>query len=89
MANVSVFFVGGAWMVGNNITHQRVIIELVKESGAAVFFPNYTLCPEAVYPTQIEECYATLQWLYANGKTYGLNTERVAIAGDSAGGKNP
>lgn len=76
-------------MLGNNITHQRAMMDLVNESGAAVFFPLYSLCPETVYPVPIEECYDALQWLYANGKAHGLDPERVAISGDSAGGKNP
>lgn len=76
-------------MLCNNITHQRLVLDLMEESGAGVFFINYTLCPEVVYPVPIEQSYAALQWLYANGKTHGLDPEKVAIAGDSAGCKDP
>lgn len=76
-------------MVGNNITHQRLVMDLIEETGAGVFFINYTLCPEVVYPVPIEQSYAAIQWLHANGKTHGLDTEKIALAGDSAGGKNP
>lgn len=76
-------------MVGSPITYQRLVMDLIEETGAGVFFINYSLCPDVVYPVPIEESYAALQWLYANGKTHGLNTEKVALAGDSAGGKNP
>lgn len=75
-------------MLGSNITHQRAMMDLVNESGVAVFLPLYSLYPETSYPVPIEECYDVLQWLYANGKTHGLNTEKVAISGDSAGGRN-
>lgn len=76
-------------MVGSPIAYQRIVMDLIEETGAGVFFINYSLCPEVVYPVPIEQSYAALQWLYANGKTHGLNTEKVALAGDSAGGKNP
>lgn len=76
-------------MMGNNITHQRIVMDLMEESGAGVFFINYTLCPEVVYPVPIEQSYAAIQWLYENGKSHGLNPEKVALAGESAGGKNP
>src|SRR6185369_9245567 len=60
--------------------------ELAVGAGAAVVFPNYSLSPEAKYPTAIEECYAVLQWIAQKGQEKGLDASRLAVAGDSVGG---
>src|SRR5689334_8515687 len=77
---------GAGWVFGNHLTHDRLIRELAVGSGAAVVFPNYSLSPEAKYPTAIEECYAVLQWIAEEGTQKGLNASRLAVAGDSVGG---
>ncbi|MAS37847.1 MAG: esterase [Anaerolineaceae bacterium] len=77
---------GAGWVFGNNLTHDRLIRELAVGAQAAVVFPNYSLSPEAKYPTAIEECYAVLQWIADKGQEAGLDTSRIAVAGDSVGG---
>jgi acetyl esterase/lipase len=77
---------GAGWVFGNAHTHDRLIRELAVEANAAVVFPNYSLSPEARYPTAIEECYAVLQWLAAEGAGQGLDVSRLTVAGDSVGG---
>ncbi|MEW6038976.1 MAG: alpha/beta hydrolase [Pseudomonadota bacterium] len=82
-----IFYLHGAgWVFGNAHTHDRLIRELAVRTGAAVVFPNYSLSPEAKYPTAIEECYAALKWVAENGQERGLDPERLAVAGDSVGG---
>ena len=49
-------------------------------------FPNYSLSPEARYPTAIEEIYAVLEWVALHGSENGLDGTRIAVAGDSVGG---
>jgi acetyl esterase/lipase len=53
---------------------------------AAVVLPDYRRAPEAQYPSQIEEAYATAEWIAEQGAGQGLDSSRVAIAGDSVGG---
>lgn len=77
---------GAGWVFGNNLTHDRLIRDLAVGAEAAVVFPNYSLSPEAKYPTAIEECYAALQWIASEGQEKGLDTSRIAVAGDSVGG---
>lgn len=77
---------GAGWVFGNAHTHDRLIRELAVGAEAAVVFPNYSLSPEAKYPTAIEEIYAALQWIAQNGEENGLDTSRLYIAGDSVGG---
>ena len=77
---------GAGWVFGNSHTHDRLIRELAAGAGAAVVFPNYSLSPEARYPTAIEEIYAVLEWVAKHGAEQNLDGARVAVAGDSVGG---
>jgi acetyl esterase/lipase len=83
---VIVYIHGAGWVFGNAHTHDRLVRELAVGAGAAVVFPNYSLSPEAKYPTAIEECYAVAKWVAANGAKHGLSADRLVVAGDSVGG---
>jgi len=77
---------GGGWVLGNFRTHERLVRELAVRANAAVVFVNYSLSPEAKYPTALEEYYAALKWVAEDGGKYGLDTDKIIVAGDSAGG---
>ena len=83
---VILYIHGAGWVFGSNHTHGRLIRELADGAGAAVVFPNYSLSPEAQYPTAIEESYAVLEWIREHGAEKDLDESRIAIAGDSVGG---
>ncbi|MEK3904924.1 alpha/beta hydrolase [Paenibacillus sp. FSL R7-0179] len=83
---VILYIHGAGWVFGNSHTHDRLIRELTVGTGAAVVFPEYSLSPEAKYPTAIEEIYAVLEWIASEGSTYGLDASRLSVAGDSVGG---
>jgi acetyl esterase/lipase len=83
---VILYIHGAGWVFGNAHTHDRLIRELAIGSGAAVVFPNYSLSPEARYPTAIEEIYAVLEWVAQQSSENGLDGTRIAVAGDSVGG---
>lgn len=55
---VILFIHGGVWIAGDFDNHKRFVRDLVVGSGAAAVFPEYTPIPDAVFPTQIEQCYA-------------------------------
>jgi acetyl esterase len=83
----AVIYVHGAgWVFGGQRTHDRLVRELAAGAHAAVVFPDYSLAPEARYPTAIEECYAVACWVARHGAEHGLDPRRVAVAGDGAGG---
>jgi len=77
---------GLGWVFGGPQTHDRLVRELAAGTGAAVVFPDYSLSPEAKYPVAIEEIFAVAQWIAEHGAEHGLDTARVAVAGDSVGG---
>jgi acetyl esterase len=83
---VIIYIHGAGWVFGNDHTHGRLARELAKGVGAAVVFPNYSLSPEARFPTAIDENYAVAQWVKTNGADNDLDPSRVAVAGDSVGG---
>jgi len=81
------FFIhGGVWIVGNFQNHQRLLRDLVVGTGDVGFFVEYTPLPQAKFPTQVEECYAALEWTAAHASDYGADASRIAIAGNSVGG---
>lgn len=83
---VIVYIHGAGWVFGNAHTHDKLIRELSVGAEACIVFPNYSLSPEAKYPTAIEEIYAVVEWVAENGHKLGLDKERLIVAGDSVGG---
>lgn len=84
-----IFYVHGAgWVFGNLHTHEKLVRELAARTGAAVVFPEYSLSPEAKYPTAVEQCYAVLCNLesLAEQARFKMHPATLTIAGDSAGG---
>ncbi|MFC9351727.1 alpha/beta hydrolase [Arthrobacter sp. NPDC057013] len=77
---------GGGWILGNAGTHDRLVRELAVGADAALVFVEYDRSPEVRYPVAIEQAYATAQWITRDGASEGLDTSRMAIAGDSVGG---
>jgi acetyl esterase len=83
---VILFIHGGVWIVGNFQNHQRLLRDLVVGSGQIGVFVEYTSLPEARYPTQLNQCYAALQWVQDHADEFGADGSRIAVAGNSVGG---
>ncbi|WP_046226286.1 alpha/beta hydrolase [Paenibacillus dauci] len=83
---VLLYIHGAGWVFGNSHTHDRLIRELAVGAEVAVVFPEYSLSPEAKYPTAIEEIYAVLQWIAEQGSAQGFDTSKLYVGGDSVGG---
>jgi acetyl esterase len=83
---VFMFFHGGGWVLGDYPTHERLVRDLVVESGAMAVFPGYTPSPEARYPTAIEQAYAATSWVAEHGGEIVADGTRLAVVGNSVGG---
>jgi acetyl esterase/lipase len=83
---VVMYFHGGGWVLGSKNTHDRLVRDLVNGTNAAFVFVNYTPSPEAQFPVPVEQCYAATKYVAENGKQLGLDTSRLALAGESVGG---
>ncbi len=81
-----VYFHGGGWVFGNIETHDAVCRLLAKESGAVVISVDYRLSPEAKFPAAVDDSYAATCWVAANAQHLGIDANRIAVGGDSAGG---
>jgi acetyl esterase/lipase len=83
---VILYIHGAGWVFGSPETHDLLVRNLAVGAHAAVVFPDYRRAPEAKYPSQIEEAYATPTWIVEHGTEHGLDHAHLAIAGDSVGG---
>jgi acetyl esterase len=77
---------GGGWFVGDLETCEPVCRLLAARSGCAVVACDYRLAPEHPFPAGLDDCCGVLGHLVGHGATLGLDPERVAVGGDSAGG---
>lgn len=86
--NVTYYIHGGGWVFGNLHTHEKLVREIAARTNSVVFFPEYSLSPEAKYPTAIEQCYAIMNLLpdIAARNGWTLNFDTLTVAGDSVGG---
>lgn len=83
---VILFFHGGGWILGSELTHDRLVREFAIGCDAAVVFVKFTPSPEAHYPVALEEAYAATVYIAEHGDELGLDGGRLAVVGDSAGG---
>jgi|KBSSwiStaDraftv2_1062776.scaffolds.fasta_scaffold08319_7 acetyl esterase len=83
---VLVFYHGGGWVIGDLYTHDGICRSIVNAAGCAVASVDYRLAPEFKYPVPVEDSYAGLLWVVANATRLGLDSARIAVGGDSAGG---
>lgn len=59
---------------------------LAAELGCTVVSVDYRLAPEATHPGPVEDCYAALKWMHEHAHELGVDPEKIAIGGESAGG---
>ena len=77
---------GGGWVFGNLDSHDVLCATLAIDAGITVVAIDYRLAPEARFPAAFDDTVAALKWVAANGPALGIDPNRLAIGGDSAGG---
>jgi acetyl esterase len=80
------FIHGGGWVVGSLDTHDNSCRILANESRCNVVSVGYRKAPEAPFPAGIDDCTNALEWLIREAPHAGLDTSRLVICGESAGG---
>lgn len=81
-----IWFHGGGWVWSSVDTHDRLCREYAAGASVATVSVDYALSPEAKFPQALHECAAVVRWLQSEGEIWGLDTSRLGIGGDSAGG---
>jgi acetyl esterase len=83
---VLVYFHGGGWTIGDLDTHDVLCRQLCNGAGVAVVSVDYRLGPEHRFPAAVDDSVAATRWLQAQAASLGLDAQRMAVGGDSAGG---
>jgi epsilon-lactone hydrolase len=73
---------GGAYVFCSPKTHRHLVAALGEATGMAAFALDYRLAPESPFPAAVEDALAAYRWLLDQG----FAPNRIAVAGDSAGG---
>lgn len=81
-----VFYHGGGFVVGSINSHDESCRVLCKHADVAVLSVEYRLAPEHKAPAAVEDCVAAFQWAVANAAKLGVDAQKIAVGGDSAGG---
>lgn len=83
---VLVYFHGGGLVMGSNRSFEPLARELASAAAATVVAVDYRLAPESAPPAQFDDAYAATEWVSRNATELGVDAERLAVVGDSAGG---
>lgn len=81
-----VFFHGGGYVLGDLDSHDGFARALANGAQSIVVSVDYPLAPENKFPASIEAGYAATRWIADHGEELGVDSTRLAVAGDSAGG---
>lgn len=80
------YFHGGAFALGGLDSHEGQTRRIANRTGAVVINVGYRLAPEHRFPAAIDDAIATYEWAVENIGKFGGDSNRIGVAGDSAGG---
>lgn len=81
-----VYYHGGAFFLKAPPYHKYLIGEYAAKTPCKVVFVDYRLTPKYAFPVGVEDCYAAFKWVCQHADELGIDSNRIAVGGDSAGG---
>ncbi len=81
-----VYMHGGGWMQGSPETHWDITARIASWNRQTVVSVDYALAPEHPFPAAVEQCAAVTEWVSSKAVELGIDADRIAVGGDSAGG---
>jgi acetyl esterase len=81
-----IYFHGGGFVICSLDTHDGECRSLANASGCAVISVDYRLAPENKYPAAVDDAYAATRYVAEHAAEFGIDPQRIAVGGDSAGG---
>jgi len=81
-----VYFHGGGWVQFYPNKYDAQLTALSALTHSVIVAPNYQKAPEHKFPVPFDDCYAALEWTYAHSRELNINSSKIGVAGDSAGG---
>jgi len=83
---IMLYFHGGGWVLGSHETVEPQCRYIANAAKAIVISVEYRVAPEHKFPAAVDDCLWAVRWVYENAKEFGGDRNRIAVAGDSAGG---
>jgi acetyl esterase/lipase len=83
---VVVYYHGGGWVIADVNTYDAAPRLLSKQLNAIVVSVEYRHAPEFKFPAQHDDAFAAYDWVLQNARSWGGDTAKLALAGESAGG---
>jgi acetyl esterase len=77
---------GGGWVLGDLDSHDALCRSFTNAAECVTVSVHYRLSPEAKFPAAVDDAWTALQWLTNASGELGVDPERIAVGGDSAGG---
>jgi acetyl esterase/lipase len=77
---------GGGYIAGCPESSDPLNRAIAIETGCVVVSVDYRLAPETPHPGPVEDCYAALKWFHDSAGFLGVDADRIAVGGESAGG---
>ena len=83
---VLIWFHGGGWVWSSVDTHDRMVREIASAAGYAAINVDYSLSPEAKFPTALLECAEVVRCIAETAEEWDIDPRYIVVGGDSAGG---